>query len=51
MPEKYFTVPEFLTRHLQILQKGGGRTPVSYSYAPNLVVGFVVFDCVYVFTF
>ena len=23
MPEKYFTVPEFLTRHLQILQMGG----------------------------
>ena len=22
MPEKFFTVPEFLTRHLQILQMG-----------------------------
>ena len=36
MSEKYFTVPEFLTRHLQILQmreRSPPLTPVSYSYA------------------
>ena len=33
MPKKYFTMPEFLTRHFQILQMGRRSppcTPVSY---------------------
>ena len=38
MPEKYFTVPKFLTRHLQILRMGGGGAVaplVSYSYGDD----------------